>query len=451
MALVISNSEELVLMIAEGKFIPKASVQTYLDCCERLWDQKCYDISTAIGIGMCYLLKKLFLESSAILSEALSLSPVDPLLLLSIGLNKLKSSSFLDAIDAFSTLLHSPDVSKYHKTASFLLLDCYVEMRDYLKAIDYAVSISRTSSYSQDVIFCYIAHCYEKRDLISDAIEYYKKVIELNSPLSAVCAAYCALLEKNLPEALGKLLLLTASYDSFTQPWLDSKYLLAQYYISAGDLQYSAYILSSLLVENSNISLYLSALGVVSHRLGNIYESFWFFLKSSKSNPSRPETWFNIAVLYKIVKQKDQETAIKRAREIDVNNTLPKDLDETTALLGLSMNLARFGNRCERNIGGVEALSEISRKEINNISISTDIAVPQPIRNRSFYHGFTIIDFSFGREIQKCVDPSLMEKNSLEFKKREGIIFSQTQAAKTLTTLKKIPRKRKRKDKTNSR
>ena len=82
------------------------------------------------------------------------------------------------------------------------------------------------------------------------------------------------MLKHDFLQAFHKLKEVMARQKRYTQGWIDCKYFFSQYYMAIGNFQKASSVLSSILVINPHLDIYLCRLGIASYKLCNLYEAF---------------------------------------------------------------------------------------------------------------------------------------------------------------------------------
>lgn len=392
--------EELILEVAKGNIIFGVIIQKHLDYYSKKLNE--VDIKVLIGIGVCEMLKKNYLKASKQFGKALKINSDSPLLWLAIGLNAVKSGNFLFAEKSFLTVLEQ---GKYLEIVSTLILDCYVELKSYQKAIEcFEKFLQPTQRH-----YCCIGFCYERLNDLTSAINYYKKE-NSNELLSVACEGYSSYLKSHYDEALETFKHLIDASPLYSQAWIDSKFLYSLYYIITENYRRSIIILSSILIENPHLFIYLCTLGKISYKLHNLSESFSFYLKANKANSRQPEIWFNLAVLYQKAQQIDYKSALEKARILDLNKTLPEKFDENSELLDIKLNISKFG--CgEVSKANQEKLREMSGLELKSIG---KIAVSKPVKIKKINRGMPLSLQRDWEEFTQGLSSFLANKNEAE-------------------------------------
>lgn len=373
------DHRDLVTIVAEDKTIEKAVLDKNYYYYSAQKDQKSNCKEFLVGLAACELLRGDYSRSESILELLLTLNSkiTDQALSFVIGLSYYKVQKHCQAIDYFnSALIIEKSLTKEY-LIDIKLLESYTYTRNYTQSIEH---FNNNSSKIPDEclsrVLCNIGYCYEQLGQSNKAIDCYKSVSALNSDLSCVCDVWVSILQYNCAGILEKIQQELDKHAENAQEWYEWSYFLGLYYIRQEKYSQATRILKNLCNAPFNKEVYLCCLASVLLTTGNICDSFVCYLKAAALDQSIPEIWYNIAVLYSIVGQKEVQPALLRAKKLDTSNVLPYSIDLNTKVLPIRLNLADFG-----------AVKSLVKKKVKNpvkikkeVYKKFDIIVPTPIK-----------------------------------------------------------------------
>jgi superkiller protein 3 len=200
---------------------------------------------------------------------------------------------YLDAIKNFEKFLEFKNNSY---EANLNIAHIYSRMDQYKTAMKYYLKSSELSSLSRKSKALFgAAHCSEKLNSISQAIEYLNQAIDLD-PENTVARVHLAELElgTNPDRSIAALIKITNLYPEY----INSYHILANYYLSNDENEKAVNWLKTGLQQAPNSTLMKSKLGSIYLKMGENEKARVIFHELSEQFPGDYFYSFNLARSY---------------------------------------------------------------------------------------------------------------------------------------------------------
>ena len=260
------GAEDLIILIAEDKDLKKDEVIRHFNHYNLQVIKNNTNKEFALALSACALLQSDYKTFQKVIENLLyqNNSTTDPMLWFLVGLKYIKTQKYTNAITALQiSASHKPSFSKKYLVHA-KLIDCYVLVRNYTETIDYiSTNLSEFPSNYIPAMYCNLGYCYEQLNQQTNAIEYYRQIISLNSSFSIVTDVWLSFLESRFENLQEKILSLESKFVANSQSSFDWKYLLALFYIETEQFDEAIKILVKISCVGCHQYLYLCSLGTI--------------------------------------------------------------------------------------------------------------------------------------------------------------------------------------------
>ena len=456
------SADELIISILEERELPRNEILRNFNYYNQKF-AKDSSLNSLLGLCACALLhsdnprtEQLFQTLSEQKSPQKS-----GLVWVLIGLKSYHQQNYTAAINAFKLSSSHPQILKKKRyLVHEKIIESYISLRNYTEAIEYFAENQLV--FTAEVlpkILCSVAYCHEQKHDTRAAVEIYKQVAWTQSPFAEVSRLWLRFIGHDLDGIEEEIKALSENFEEISQEWVDCNYLLAQYYLEKSQLDEAIKTLQIISKCRNHQEFFLSALGLAWMKVENYKEAFLCYLRAASVNKYVPEIWFNLSVIYTIVGQSEFEASFERARILDTEGLLPREITEKTQMLKVNFNFALFGQTRVHNNEILLSTKNTVRNFIKPITEKmqeaekiNEIVIPTPVKCTPIageirnVENFLPFDNQNMFMYQNCLQFFSWYKDQIV---KNGSGNLEGQAAQTLINFEKLPCKRNRKDREN--
>lgn len=227
--------------------------------------------------------------------------------------------------------------------------------KSYTKSRQFTQLIQNIDNFSEDlkpehesIICCFKAYSEEMLGRNEEAKTIYSQIIRLNCSSTLACSIWLMIINSNINDAINKIDENLMKYKENSQIFKDLSLLKALALFRLSDFSSSAEILENIWKDNKNGLICAGLLGICYFKLGKFRKSCIFLLIAVDINKESPESWFNLAKIYKVCGYECYKKVLEKLNKLNQGGKqVLRNIDED--FITLPINFARFCKVDEKN------------------------------------------------------------------------------------------------------